>query len=139
MNLAESQKLIASQIGEESLFGIFEGIYTPPLRYFWFIGPLAFIAQRQYIIAMTDKAIHINRIDAISDELEMHNSFPYNHVHMGFAQSLILMRPMLVFHLPYGRTLRLRIADKSRTQKANSLGITEELKEFITQRSVLGL
>jgi len=115
---------------EEEIIGIFRATYSPSLYWLLIIGPMAFLGNRDYIIVITDKHIHLNRIDFFFDDIEAKDIFNYNEIsNLTLEKNLVTQNLLINFNNE--RILKLKAYLPKKKKKKDNLLISNEVLDFL--------
>ncbi|MDA0782513.1 MAG: hypothetical protein O2970_10340 [Proteobacteria bacterium] len=111
---------------DEKLMGVFTGCKHVAFVWFFIVGPLAPLGYRNYLIAVTSKAIHFHLLGFVGQHTNT-DILKFDEIrNFKIGQSRIVIRPQLSFYFNNGNEIDLQVIIKSRAKNKN-IYLNEEI------------
>ena len=131
MKVGEAKTLLAHIPEDEQVIGMCRGIREISLWGFFFIGPLIFLANREYIIIATDKHLYLYRIDPMTDDVEQKDVFSYEEITTIHSKRYKRAYRIYIF-FENGRSITLRTTRPHAEEECTKLQLSIKMHDFLT-------
>ena len=117
---------------DETLIGFFQAMLPLKIWLFILIGPLACLSMRFYFIGVTDKGVHLFRLNMMG-KFNNHDFFTYDEIDSLKIGKGLLQTPLL-FIFTNKRKFKCRAQRKGANRVAK---FGEETKNYLIERIIL--